>query len=347
MPSDFDRQKAIDDALNNTENSLSPVPSSNESYADTLNQAGPKDSLPVHKRYFDLAFQTESYNYRTGDKWPPDYSFLYTTSDSIKKNASLIGLYGSATYKGTLHTWDDTWSKEELPNYAKIEFEGSEGKSNYSSYVTGKIKGDNSWNIDGRLLFGYAHVWNNITDFTPFLGIGYQRFSDKDGGWVDFVVDSYEKYTNITSMFYIPIGVETHTTLNDQWDINFKLEGDVVCYGTTVYSLNDIPGDFPGIDLQTGLPIESALRKATSDLNGGFGFRTSLKLIKKYKNFDLYFEPFFKFLYLNKSQEAQMLSVATNGKTYISDNWDGTPNKPLWDAKNTTIDAGARAGVEF
>lgn len=343
-PSDIDRLAAINDSLTNTETSLIDG-SLNTSQVEQQN--APRG---YKKHNYELAFQIESYNYKTGDKWPYYYSTLYSTSDKVEKSGSLYGLYASKSWNlyAPLHTWSDLWKNYEIPNFVKIEVEASTGGTDYSSYVTGKLKGFESWDIDGRLLAGYNYAWSDTTSFTPYIGVGYRRFIDNSGGYVDYFVNGYAKYTNINSMFYIPIGVETHSQLNERWDMNLKVEADIVAYGTTDYLLNDIHGTFPGTDVNTGAPLTLSPKESNSNLKGGFGFRTSIKLIRKYKYCNFFVEPFFKLLYLNKSDPVQASSFATNnGSDYVSVYPNKSAYKPLWDAENTTIDVGARAGVEF
>ena len=343
-PSDTDRQKAINDALTDVETNGSSIHKNSERI---LNSTEPKQAPSTHKRNFELAFQTDSYNYTTGDKWPYYYSKKYTTSDKIKRNGTLNGLFASTSWYGPLHTFNDFWGGGEIPNFARLEAELSDGKSSYSSYVSGKLRGISSWNFDARLLIGYDYALTHATDLTLYIGGAYQRYSHRDGGWVDFIVNDFARYTTITNQYYLPIGAETHTALNEDWDVNVKLEGDIVLAGNVAYHLNDITGTFQGTDLGTGQIVTITPKEANSSLNGGFGIRTSLKIIRKYKYCDFYIEPFLKFLYLNQSEKVQARFLGTNGKTYVSANPDGSPNKALWDAKNTTIDLGARAGVQF
>jgi hypothetical protein len=304
-------------------------------------------SRTSNKVSFDLAFQTETFDYKTGNQWPYYYSLDYSESNKVQMNGPLYGLYVSSTWRGPLHTWGDFWGKEEIPNYAKIEYDALDGSSNYKSFITGKLNGINAWKMDGRVLLGFDHVWNDTTDFTPYFGIGFRRFSNKAGGWEDFVEKNFARFTTINTLYYLPVGIETHTNLNERWDMNFKLENDFVLFGKASFSLNDIPGPFSGTDLTTGQPVSVFLKETDSNLKGGFGVRTSFKLIRKYKLCAFYIEPYFDYLYLNESQKVQEKAIGTNGTNYVSAYPDGSPYTPIYEPKNYTLEVGTRWGVQF
>jgi len=214
--------------------------------------------------------------------------------------------------------------------------------------VTGKLNDFCLWNFDARALLGWDYKLNKTNDFTPYFGAGYRRLLDESGGWVDYFNYNYDKYPTVISYFYMPFGVETHTKINEQWDVNFKSEVDVVFYGTAAFHLNDIPGTFNFTDVNTGAVYVGRPLEADSTLNGGYGFRESLKFIRKYKYCDFYVEPFFSYLFLNQSNAKQgQIDNLTTGGTWVSVYPNGTPYKPLWLAKNSTVDVGARAGIEF
>lgn len=325
-----------------------PSPTAHHNWLSEQVPPGITDPDLYHKRKFDLAYQTEFHKYQTGNKWPYFYSQTYTVSDKEKENGTLNGLYGSTSWWGPLHTWSDLLSMNEMPNFGRLEAEISKGRIDYWSNVTGKIKGKDSWDFDARILIGWDHIVNNNTDITPYFGAGFQRFVDKNGGWEDWLIEHYVQYPIVTYMIYLPIGVETHTKLNEQWDVNFKLEGDVYIYGQSAYHLHDASGPFLMQDVNTGIIHQVIPSITDAPLNGGYGFRTSFKLIKKYKYCDFYIEPFFKYFFLNKSNAVQeKASITDSGSQYVSVYPDKSPYKALWTAKNSTINVGARAGIEF
>lgn len=338
-PSDADRQKAINDALINVESNLNSNPSIVRNTFNSTNQVEPQNQPRVHKKGFEFGFEEESYDYRTGDKWPPAYSLRFPVSDKVTRDGYLYGLHGSSTWVGPLQTWKDFLKHDKAPNFAKLEIEASKGNTDYESYVTGKLKGLKNWNLDGRVMIGYDYMCTPSTDVAPFIGIGYQRKSNNAGDWVDYNVDSYYRFTTITEMAYVPFGIETHTKLNERWDFDVNLEGDIIVFGRDEYHLNEVPGPIQGT--YNGNPILIFIQRSDSTLNGGIGFRAHIKLIRKYKYFNLYVEPFFKFLYLNQNQEEPIKAIGTDGTDYVS------LASALWTPKNTTVDLGAQAGVQF
>ncbi len=364
MPTDIARERAIDYELAAVEGS-SNMPSYEsasvpEQQASVTNvdrpiqnangygyaSVQPQKTMLERRHNNEIAFQMASYLYETEDKWP--FYYPYTVADKVKKNGSLFGFYGAKTWSLSepLKTWSDIWKTSPFPNFVKVEAEGSLGRTDYSSFATGKRQGFDACELDARLLFGYDYIWSTATLFTPYVGFGYRRFSDETGGWEDFVVNNYVGFKTETNFFYVPVGFETLTQLNDQWDLTFKMEGDLVVGGSVNYFLNEIPGPFTGTDTETGLPVTVNLQKSTSDLKAGWGFRTSMKIIRKYNAFDIYAEPFFKFWSLKQS-DAMQEHAASATKDYVSAYPDGSPYKPLWTPQNFTSTLGLRMGVQF
>ncbi|MBF0594345.1 MAG: hypothetical protein HQL22_05190 [Candidatus Omnitrophica bacterium] len=299
----------------------------------------------------ELAFQMASYLYKTADNWPDYYSEKYSESNKVKKTGGLYGFYGAYTWNTfePLRSWSDIWKKTPYPNFVRVEAEGSIGQVDYSSYVTGKKQGFDARELDARFLFGYDYVLNDSTLLTPYIGFGYRMFSDNAGGWVDYFVNDYAQYTTKTSIYYVPVGVESLTKLNEKWDLGLKLEGDLVVAGSVDYALNEIPGTFTQYhDANTNAPLNLVPRKASSRLKGGFGFRTSMKIIRKYDHFNIFTEPYLKLWYLRKTEPEQAHSFdLTSGGDYVSVNADKSAYKPLWDPQSVTAIAGLRMGVQF
>ena len=256
------------------------------------------DEFPTVRRRSktDLAVQMASYLFETDENWPYYYSQNHSVSNKVEKTGALFGFYAAYTFS----LYEPLRSGKDIlnhisPNFLKFEIEGSKGKIDYSSYATGKLDGFSAQELEARILWGYDFLLSRSTIITPYMGIGYRIFSDNTGGWVDYFVKDYAKYTIQTKFPYLPVGFETLTKLNEQWDLNYQLEGDFVIGGEVNYNLQEIPGTFPGVDVDTGAPLTLIPQNATSKLKGGFGFRTSMKLIRKFKNFDIFAEPYLKF----------------------------------------------------
>lgn len=308
------------------------------------------EAQPEAVRNNEIAFQIASFLCQTGDRWPNNYAAAYSSSDKMRKSGALIGVAGAKTwlFYEPIHAWSDVSQRASMPNIVKIQGEFSQGNMDYDSYVTGKMKSFDVKELDLRLLAGYAIALNDRTLVTPYVGIGYRLSSNNAGGYVDYFVYDYAKFTVKNNLYYLPVGVETLTRLNAQWDVGLNLEADWVIGGDVDYYLNEIDGLFPMVDVNTGEALQVQTRKASSHLNGGFGFRTSVKLIRKFDKINFFVEPYLKFWSLNKSKPTEAHAYAVNnGKDYVSVYPDKNIYKPLWEADTYTIYTGLRMGVQF
>jgi hypothetical protein len=111
--------------------------------------------------------------------------------------------------------------------------------------------------------------------------------------------------------------------------------------------LSEIEGLFAGYDVNTGEPLQLSPRNAESKLNGGFGFKTSFKVIKKFDDVNVFAEPFFEFWRLEKTKPEQAHSEATNGRNYVSVFPDRTPYEPLFEPLSYSREFGLRLGIQF
>ncbi|MEI6437399.1 MAG: hypothetical protein WCO69_01460 [Candidatus Omnitrophota bacterium] len=364
MPADDRRQGTIDRTMTLVEASLERAPYAEVAVepetqavvmpieiAPRQEEAPVVTDRPVWERRHnnELAFSMGTYLFETGDKWPLRYSLLYAESDKVEKNGAMFGIYGAKTWRISepLRHAGDIWRISPLPNVVRFEAEFLMGKVDYSSYATGKREGFDVQDIDARLLFGYDYVWSDTTMITPYIGVGWRRVSDTTGGWVDFIARAYEPFKTETSFLYIPVGIETLTQVSKQWDIHFKFEGSLVAGGATTIFLNDIPGLYTIHDVDANQDVQGVFQKSTSDLKGGFGLRTSCKLIRKYSAFDLFLEPYFKAWHLKKSEAMQAHFRGNNNKDYVSVYDDGSTYKPVWMPQNVTASFGLRMGMQF
>ncbi len=348
LPAGEARQKAIDLAMANVESPDLQTPPPPPASIITSPTESPKPTR--HQHLIELAFQLYSYDYKSS-KYPYLFDQNLLDSGKITKSGDFWGFYGAKTWHlyAPLHSLSEVWEHYEIPNFVRIEGEFGKGTTDYKSLATGTLKGINAFHIDARALLGYDLTSDDVTIYTPYMGIGFMRHTDKAGGWLDFIVHGYGQYHNEYNMLYLPIGLEIDKPINDQWDIDVKLEGDIVVWGQANYDLNEIPGGpFSLLDIDTNQTVNAILKKSESDFRGGFGFRTSCKLIRKFRYFDFYVEPYVRYLYLNQTKHSQVDAYGVdNGKNYVSVYLDGTPYKPLWDPANYTIEVGGRTGIQF
>ncbi len=197
----------------------------------------------------------------------------------------------------------------------------------YKAHIPGKRSGFGAWRTDTRLIGGYD-LQNKDLSFmaTPYIGIGYKRFMDKAGSWIDVWAQDYLPYEKTYQFFYVPLGVETLKHFNERWDIGLRAEVSFLLVGSVAFGMSDIQGTFPGIDVETGDPINVSFQDVDSEFKNGIGFKTSFKAIRKYEMINLFFEPFFEFWYFGQSKKVEVRTIEVNtGVYYRTANPDGSP----------------------
>lgn len=332
-----------------------PSPEFDTGPLEIIEEAPNPQDVRSRLKKIELALQMASHNYQTDDNFPAYYP--YAISNAAEKDGKLYGLYASYTYrrpyKTPVHKWQDLRSAvggfSGLPSFVRLEGDLSFGEVSYDSYASGKRTGFDAWQGNIRLLGGYDFLSQDSSFIvTPYTGIGYRRFSDKTGGWVDDVIFRYAEYENVYNYVYLPVGVETLKHFNDEWDVGFKLEGSFVFAGTIDFNHSDIPGIYNLRVWSTGDYVGMKFQDDSSPLKGGFGFKTSLKTIRKFDAWNIFAEPFFELWQIRKSRPEVYRSVGIDGIEYHSVNdSDGSPYKGLFEAANCTLQFGMRLGVQF
>jgi len=313
----------------------------------------PTDYFDIERsRTIELALQVAAYHYETKDSNPYFYSQIYPVGNDAEKNSNLTGVYGSYTWhifsRPPLQKWTEVFKHSPWPDFVRLEGDISLGKLEYKSYVTGKLDDIDAWQTNVRCLLGLDFPsYDGSFVLSPYLGVGYRRFTDKAGAWEDFMVLDHVEFPVKHSYYYLPVGIEALKHMNDNWDVVFKIEGDALLGGGIKFELSEIPGPLNGID-ENNQPVQVYLSDTVSDLDGGFGLKTSFKLIKKYNDFNIFVEPFFGFWRVNQTKPEQEHARGVNGGDYVSVLDDGiTPYKPVFEPLNYTTEFGLRLGAQF
>lgn len=286
--------------------------------------------------------------------WPYYYSGSYADQYEPERKSNLYGLYFSYThrepYNVPIHSIKDWMDERHIPffSFVRAELDASYGKMSYNSDSTQKRDGIDNWQGNLRILGGYDLLSHDESFMaTPYIGFGWKLRQDNSGGWVDrWVYDDvpFEKFYNF---LYLPVGIETVKSVNDTWDIGAKIEGAALLWGKVALNYGDIPGSFESSDVTTGLPIYVSPQDGEVDLDGGFGFKTSLKIVRKFEKYNLFFEPIFEFWRFKQSKSELFLSKTFDGQVYTSAYPDGSDYRAALEPASYLIQYYLRIGVQF
>ncbi len=192
------------------------------------------------------------------------------------------------------------------------------GQVDYDSNNTGSI--DNIWDfifeVKGDV--GYDIAIMESTRLTPYVGLGYRLLRDELGG--SSSTTGALGYDRQSQYFYLPIGVKTLTSLDNDWFLGLNAEFDVFLDGTQTSELGDAIGGLDDLE---------------NDQNDGYGVRGSVKLAKKGDRFDFFVEPFVRYWHIDDSERSTVT-------------FSGTPIGLVGiEPHNTSTEIGARVGIHF
>jgi hypothetical protein len=184
--------------------------------------------------------------------------------------------------------------------------------------------------FEARVIAGYDIPTDRSSWVTPYLGLGYRMmFDDTKKAF------GYERRFRYA---YIPIGLEGLRQWTSGWELTFNLEYDYLASGEQKDLLNE-----------SGLILVSSgktfsVDPVEYDLDKGFGARGSFKLVRKRKDFDLFFEPFVRYWEVEQTEREQLTSEG--GK--IAWLYSATNEEvAIFAPENKTIETGMRIGLAY
>ena len=230
---------------------------------------------------------------------------------NLEDKGIMYGVYGS--YRVHPDEGDALYSN--VVNMYKVEGRFGYGTVDYESNPSGTIDDIRDYTFEIRGMAGNDYYWGEDSLLTPFFGFGVRYLNDDTGGKTSSTgATGYERESRY---FYLPIGAEFTHQFTNGWLAGFIGEYDVFITGTQTSHLSDIPG-YPDLKNHQGR---------------GYGFRGSLKLIKKGEKVDFLVEPFIRYWHIRDSDT----STAT-GNLFIVTGLE--PN-------NNTTELGIKLGVQY
>lgn len=234
------------------------------------------------KHTFNIAFETESYNYREPKM---DHAVRW---DGTMSGVSLEYVGRSVfTALNEIDPGDPSFLSMELRYMqGSVDYEGWVSTSGPNPvYTKSNINDIDDYYMEGRLLAGAVYqIPNSGVEFRPYFGFGIRYLVDK------LNEKSESGYRRTSNYVYVPIGFITKFTMSKGWALSLNPEFDWFLSGRQRSRLSDIPG-------------YAAFGTIKNKQDEGYGLRMSAKLEKSFGATGLFVEPFVRYWRVQKSDE--------------------------------------------
>ena len=258
------------------------------------------------------------------------YQYKYHEYDSDgAKFMHLRGYYNGLYSTYTFRPADVDSVIEQIVSFYRAELRYATGRVNYtggSSDAFGNVTGftfngvkDYTYEVRGLLGKEYAlgHGWAA----SPYAGLGWRYLNDgaqvMPGG-----------YNRESKYLYLPLGIDVSVDLPAAWSLVENVEFDWLIKGSQTSHLED---------------LDSSLRPLVNDQRKGFGWRTSLKVVKAFPHMKFSIEPYYRFWHIQKSsvepwstQDGSAVAGPIPGTIIVG-----------WEPDNITQEAGVKLGAQF
>lgn len=214
----------------------------------------------------------------------PEASFIqYVEPDVMKETGYMVGAAGSYAYHNNLML-----KAEGKASYGMVYYENSGTIDNIPNYM-----------FEGRLMGGFDFPVLEASIVTPYIGVGYRYLVDDAGGKVSSTgAGGYKRESNY---YYSPIGIETLTSLKNEWYVGIVLEYDHFWKGRQVSHIGD---------------VNPSVGTIKNDQNDGYGLRGSIRF-KKEGNFSYVLEPFARYWNIDDSEVVDTWIEPKNHSTEV------------------------------
>jgi len=242
----------------------------------------------------------------------------------VKETGDLYGIFGAMTYRpdpgNPLNSEiSDVYRVEGMFDYGKVNYHGG-----YSDGTPLTFDGINDYLIEARGFIGKDFDLNNrSTLLTPYFGFGYRSLFDA------FSAEKAGGYNRWIQYFYIPAGGEVLQRLNDHWTIGVDLEYDFLIQGNVTSYLGEVYSPPP-------FPPYADVKNVQKH---GFGFRSSVKIIRKWNRINLVLEPYLRYWHIRNSEVNASEPFNWDGKEWVRTGY--------YEPNNNSVEIGTRLGIEF
>jgi hypothetical protein len=253
------------------------------------------------------------------------YQYKYHEYDSLNggKIMNLSGFYDGLLAAYTFRPKDIDSVTEAIANMFRAEFRYASGRVNYTGSTWGgdglTFNGIHDYTYEVRGVVGKECPFWNSWMMTPYIGVGWRYLHNGSavmaGG-----------YGRESKYLYFPLGFDLGVGLGHGWSLGWNAEYDFLYFGQQTSHFED---------------VDSQLDPLGSRQNKGFGWRTSLKVVKELKHMSLSLEPYYRFWHIQDSE----VGFLTSGGQIIQDN-SGQPVAVL-EPDNITQELGLRMGAQF
>jgi hypothetical protein len=184
---------------------------------------------------------------------------------------------------GVMYGIAGAWTKHYDGSMLKAEARFSYGQVDYEN--SGTLDDIDDFMLEFRMLGGKELPVSKSSTITAYAGFGYRYLRDDMSGRTTST--GAAGYVRESNYYYIPIGVEALTRLEQGWSLGAVLEYDLFLWGKQVSYLSDANSNFSDIE---------------NDQNDGYGWRGSIKLRKKGRGKEYVIEPFIRYWDIEQSE---------------------------------------------
>jgi len=245
------------------------------------------------------------------------FDYSYREEGLMKVDGPMYGVF--MNYRHRYHDnppvrrWSDIAAAQRI-NLLMIDARLSGARDlKYRSGDTGYHYGEDHYALETRVAGGIELPWRDSgLMFVPYGGLGYRYLRDDNGGTQTST--GAWAYDRESHYFYVPIGLETRTSLTRTWTTRLTMEYDWFLGGRQYSHLEDVPG---------------YSQTMANRQQQGYGLRGAWRLAYEGPQLGFFIEPFARYWHIDDSDVRC------------------TSEECGLEPKNRTREYGARMGIIF